>query len=122
MVSVRTSILEDLDAYPRTSRRSRATPSTAKSHIDDLRESPALNITKDLAEALPEAKILAVEPNVSELPKALSGLANVELAEHGEAIERADVLLVLVDHDEFKAVPATALAGKTVVDTKGLWR
>lgn len=93
-----------------------------KANIDDLRESPALNITKDLAEALPEAKILAVEPNVSELPKALSGLANVELAEHGEAIERADVLLVLVDHDEFKAVPATALAGKTVVDTKGLWR
>ena len=31
MVSVRTSILEDLDAYPRTSQRSRATPSTAKS-------------------------------------------------------------------------------------------
>ena len=93
-----------------------------KANIDDLRESPALNITKDLAEALPEAKILAVEPNVSQLPKALAGLANVELAEHGQAIERADVLLVLVDHDEFKAVPATALAGKTVVDTKGLWR
>ncbi|MBN9179485.1 MAG: hypothetical protein J0J00_02885, partial [Microbacterium sp.] len=33
MVSVRTSILEDLDAYPRTSRRSRATPSTAKSQF-----------------------------------------------------------------------------------------
>ncbi|CUW19851.1 putative protein without homology [Propionibacterium freudenreichii subsp. shermanii] len=33
MVSVRTSILEDLDAYPRTSRRSRATPSTAKSPV-----------------------------------------------------------------------------------------
>ena len=33
MVIVRTSILEDLDAYPRTSRRSRATPSTAKSPV-----------------------------------------------------------------------------------------
>ena len=31
MVSVKTSILEDLDVYPRTSRRPRATPSTAMS-------------------------------------------------------------------------------------------
>ena len=41
---------------------------------------------------------------------------------YAEAIQRADVVLVLVDHDQFKQVPATALAGKTVVDTKGLWR
>lgn len=93
-----------------------------KANIDDLRESPALNITRDLAEALPEASVLAVEPNVSELPQALAGLSNVELVEYQDAIERADVVLVLVDHDEFKSVPATALAGKTVVDTKGLWR
>ena len=46
----------------------------------------------------------------------------MELAETASAIERADVLLVLVDHDEFKSVAATALAGKAVVDTKGLWR
>ena len=32
MGSVRTSILEDLDVYPRTSRRPSTTPSTAKSH------------------------------------------------------------------------------------------
>ena len=93
-----------------------------KANIDDLRESPALNITRDLADALPEASVLAVEPNVSELPQALAGLSNVELVEYQDAIERADVVLVLVDHDEFKSVPATALAGKTVVDTKGLWR
>ena len=31
MGSVRTSILEDLDVYPRTSRRPSTTPSTAKS-------------------------------------------------------------------------------------------
>ena len=93
-----------------------------KANIDDLRESPALNITKDLAESLPEVSVLAVEPNVSELPKALAGLSNVELAETAEAIERADVVLVLVDHDEFKGVPAAALKGKAVVDTKGLWR
>ena len=68
------------------------------------------------------ATVLAVEPNVSELPKGLQGLANVEFADYQDAIERADVVLLLVDHDEFKTLPATALKGKAVVDTKGLWR
>lgn len=93
-----------------------------KPNIDDLRESPALNITKDLAEHVDHATVLAVEPNVSDLPKALKGLSNVEFAQYAEAIERADVVLLLVDHDEFKSIPATSLKGKTVVDTKGLWR
>lgn len=93
-----------------------------KANIDDLRESPAMNITKDLAEHVSHATVLAVEPNVSELPKGLQGLPNVEFAEYQDAIERADVVLLLVDHDEFKALPATALKGKAVVDTKGLWR
>lgn len=93
-----------------------------KANIDDLRESPALNITRDLAVALPHASVLAVEPNVSELPGALSGLSNVELTDYRVAIDKADVVLVLVDHEEFEGVPAAALAGKTVVDTKGLWR
>ncbi|WP_206478494.1 UDP-N-acetyl-D-mannosamine dehydrogenase [Kocuria sp. KRD140] len=93
-----------------------------KANIDDLRESPAMNITKELAEHVSHATVLAVEPNVSELPKALQGLANVEFADYQDAIERADVILLLVDHDEFKTLPATALKGKAVVDTKGLWR
>lgn len=93
-----------------------------KPNIDDLRESPALNITKDLAEHVDHATVLAVEPNVNELPKSLQDLSNVEFAEYSDAIERADVVLLLVDHDEFKTIPATALKGKSVVDTKGLWR
>lgn len=93
-----------------------------KANIDDLRESPAMNITKDLAQHVSRATVLAVEPNVKELPKGLQGLPNVEFAEYQDAIERADVVLLLVDHDEFKTLPATALKGKAVVDTKGLWR
>ena len=93
-----------------------------KANIDDLRESPAMNITKDLAEHVRHGTVLAVEPNVSELPKGLQGLPNVKFAEYQDAIARADVVLLLVDHDEFKTLPATALKGKAVVDTKGLWR
>lgn len=93
-----------------------------KANIDDLRESPALTIAGQLADEFPESSILAVEPHVSSLPRALEGKTNVTFEETNAAIEAADIIVLLVDHDQFKSVPATALAGKEVVDTRGLWR
>lgn len=93
-----------------------------KADVDDLRESPALSITHDLAVLLPQARVLAVEPNVPGLPDQLSGLQNVELAGCVEAVEQADVVVLLVDHKEFKDVDPGLLAGKRVVDTRGTWR
>ncbi len=93
-----------------------------KANIDDLRESPALTIAGQLADEFPESSILAVEPHVSALPRALVGKTNVTFEETNAAIEAADIIVLLVDHDQFKSVPATALAGKEVVDTRGLWR
>ncbi|MGK4066066.1 UDP-N-acetyl-D-mannosamine dehydrogenase [Rothia sp. HC945] len=92
-----------------------------KADIDDLRMSPALNIAADLAGSLPDIDVLAVEPNISALPAQLGALENVRLAELKE-IESTDVVLLLVDHKEFKQLPATALKGKTIIDTKGIWR
>ena len=91
-----------------------------KPDIDDLRESPSLQITVKLA-AASKARILAVEPNVHELPKALQGLDNVVFMDYMEAIREADVVLLLVDHKEFKALDADALQGKIVIDTRGIW-
>ena len=91
-----------------------------KADIDDLRESPALNIAVDLAEELEDKQILAVEPNVSELPKRLKGFDNVELVNYTDALEQADVIVLLVDHKEFKALANDKFEGKNVVDTKGL--
>lgn len=93
-----------------------------KPNIDDLRESPAMDITKRLAVEFGHGTVIAVEPNVSALPKKLEGIDNVEFADYETAIERADIVVLLVDHDEFKTVAATALAGKQIVDTKGIWR
>lgn len=93
-----------------------------KADIDDLRESPALNITVDLAEELENIKLLVAEPNVNELPKRLKGFDNAELKDYAEAIAEADVVLLLVDHKEFKNLNPDILNGKSVVDTKGLWR
>lgn len=93
-----------------------------KPNIDDLRTSPALSIAEKFASSNPEVNILAVEPNITELPDNLNALSNVSLTELEVALSTADVIVLLVDHDEFKTVPATALKGKTIIDTKGLWR
>lgn len=93
-----------------------------KADIDDLRESPALDIAARLAEEMEGVNFLAVEPNITELPKRLRGFDNIELATVEEAIERADTILLLVDHQEFKSLSQDALRNKNVIDTKGLWR
>lgn len=70
-----------------------------KPDIDDLRESPALQITEKLAAR--GYNILAVEPNVEELPKSLIDLENVKLVSLEEAIEKAHAVGVLVKHKQF---------------------
>jgi len=85
-----------------------------KPDIDDLRESPALDIVMRLAKEH-HGRILAVEPNIDELPSAVVG---VELTGYESARDQADVQLMLVDHREFKAFGF--IKGLTV-DTKGIW-
>lgn len=71
-----------------------------KPDIDDLRESPALDITKTLADNLSN-QILAVEPNIGSLPQVLKKHNNVSLATLSDALQHADVIVVLVKHKEF---------------------
>lgn len=93
-----------------------------KANIDDLRESPALEITEHLAERQLTDRLLVVEPYVDVLPPELSGRNGVELVGLDSALAAADVVVLLVDHQQFKAVPRQALADKLVIDTRGLWR
>ncbi|MFT5676862.1 MAG: UDP-N-acetyl-D-mannosaminuronic acid dehydrogenase, partial [Paraglaciecola sp.] len=90
-----------------------------KADIDDLRESPALDISSRLA-AANFAEVLAVEPNIKSLPANLE-TANIELVSLNDALERANVLVVLVDHAEFKALSSDQINTKVVVDTRGLF-
>ena len=92
-----------------------------KPNIDDLRESPALGIAAQLADRMPTAKLLAVEPHIDALPKQLAGRDNVSLAGIDEALDSSDIIVVLVDHDVFKSIPAQRVAGHKIVDAKGLW-
>ncbi|WAP52908.1 UDP-N-acetyl-D-mannosamine dehydrogenase [Arthrobacter sp. ATA002] len=93
-----------------------------KSNIDDLRESPAVAIVRDLSQRLEGTSVLVAEPHVSELPAVLQEPGNVALVSTEEAIAEADVVLLLVDHDAFKSLNTELLAGKQVVDTRGIWR
>lgn len=93
-----------------------------KNDIDDLRESPSLEIVKRLAVDNPELDIRVVEPNVEELPPVLNNLSNLTKQDAADAIAAAEVVLLLVNHKEFVALDKTVLQGKTVIDTKGIWR
>ena len=44
------------------------------------------------------------------------------MAETEEAIARADVVLLLVDHREFRDLDRRLLTGRIVIDTRGAWR
>jgi UDP-N-acetyl-D-mannosaminuronic acid dehydrogenase len=86
-----------------------------KANVDDLRESPAVEITAALAAAgLP---VLAVEPHVRALPSSLEG--KVKLVSLAEAVSAANVIVLLVDHRAFGSLTLAALAGKAPIDTRG---
>ncbi|MBO2653272.1 UDP-N-acetyl-D-mannosamine dehydrogenase [Shewanella algae] len=87
-----------------------------KPNIDDLRESPAMYITKLLARNHP-GSVIAVEPNISintQIDK------NVNLFSFEEAISKANIHVLLVDHNEFYE-QEICKSLKYVVDTKGIW-
>ncbi|MGR3807938.1 UDP-N-acetyl-D-mannosaminuronic acid dehydrogenase [Pasteurella testudinis DSM 23072] len=90
-----------------------------KPDIDDLRESPAVEITAELAD-WHAGKVLAVEPNIEKLSAQLQ--QKVELSELDHALATADILVLLVDHKQFKAVEPQQISQQWVIDTRGIWR
>ena len=86
-----------------------------KPDIDDLRESPALNITKQLAQ-LHSGTVIAVEPNIKKLPK---NITSFELQTLNNAKTNANIHLLLVDHQEFKS---ENIDNTYLIDTKGIWK
>lgn len=89
-----------------------------KPDIDDLRESPALMIAERIL-STHAGGVMIVEPNVASLPaKCLLGGALVSAT---EAISTADILVLLVDHQSFKALGRQELQDCLIVDCRGIW-
>ncbi|PRB77944.1 UDP-N-acetyl-D-mannosamine dehydrogenase [Arthrobacter sp. MYb214] len=93
-----------------------------KANVDDLRESPAVNIAVELAEHFPNVRLSIVEPFVDELPRALQNFDNVHLVDLQVAFDNEQLIVLLVDHDIFKLIPKSTLEAKDLVDTRGMWK
>ena len=73
-----------------------------KPNIDDLRESPAVAITQQITASHP-GQVWAVEPNIESLPSSLEG--KLVLKNLDTAIEESDISVLLVNHNQFQALP-----------------
>ncbi len=90
-----------------------------KADIDDLRESPSVEIAYSLAKRR-IGNVLAVEPHITSLPSKLNGL--IELRSLEDALKEADIVVLLVDHTVFRAAVGRQKSGAVVVDTRGLFQ
>jgi UDP-N-acetyl-D-mannosaminuronic acid dehydrogenase len=83
-----------------------------KPNIDDLRESPAKYITQKVMQSEPE-NLLIVEPNIKEH-------SVFKLTNYKEAYERADIVVFLVAHKEFKTLEWRS--DKVILDFCGIFK
>ena len=84
-----------------------------KPNIDDLRESPAKYIAQKVLQNANNEEYYIVEPNITE--------HNVfKLTNYKEAVQKADIIVFLVAHKEFKNLEITS--DKTVMDFCGIKR
>ena len=83
-----------------------------KADLDDIRESPALGIVKQIKGAN-IGEVLVAEPNLKEHKE-------FDLLPYQEVINRSDIVVLLVDHKPFKALTAIDLKEKILIDTRGV--
>jgi UDP-N-acetyl-D-mannosaminuronic acid dehydrogenase len=88
---------------------------TFKANIDDLRESPSMDIVKMLIKS-GIGTVMACDPNVSK------DKAPFPLHDLKDVLKKADILLLLVDHHEFTEIDPQVIKDKVVIDTKGVLR
>jgi UDP-N-acetyl-D-mannosaminuronic acid dehydrogenase len=92
-----------------------------KPDIDDLRESPAMEVVQMIS-LRKIGHVLAAEPHIEHLPPSLTQFDNIELVSAKEAVRRANIIVMLVSHQAFYAINREQLEGKQVIDTRGVWQ
>jgi UDP-N-acetyl-D-mannosaminuronic acid dehydrogenase len=91
-----------------------------KADIDDLRESPAVEIVGGLARRK-LGTVLAVEPHITALPEKLRK-AGARLSSLDQALSSSGVIVVLVNHSAFAGLRARIGKDVITVDATGLLR
>jgi len=90
-----------------------------KPDIDDLRESPAVEIAIQVG-LMGFAKLYLVEPNIQEIPQGFD-TKFAELVDLDVDLTEVDVVVLLVDHTPFKEINLGLFSGKQIIDTRGIW-
>lgn len=93
---------------------------TFKPDVDDLRQSPALQIVEELARN--GVRLAVCEPHIRELPPLLAGLDTVKKLPLEDCLREAGIVLALVDHTAFSGIDPASLAPRALIDACGLWR
>ncbi|MBQ23764.1 UDP-N-acetyl-D-mannosamine dehydrogenase [Alcanivorax sp.] len=88
-----------------------------KPDIDDLRESPALQIVESIMNNH-VGDVLVIEPNVQKLPGLLS---KAEKVSYESGWDAADIHVMLVDHKDFKKTDLKFRNDKKYIDLRGVW-
>ena len=88
-----------------------------KADVDDLRESASLAIAMELVRRFP-GQVSVVEPHLHAAPPGL----DAEFLTLDDALAAPGALLLLTDHSVFARVPSAALAGRRIIDTRGVFR
>ena len=91
-----------------------------KPNIDDLRQSPALEIAKKIS-LMSFKKLYLVEPNIFIMPNCFEDDNDIELVSLEFAVNSSDIVVLLVDHNEFNQIDLDLLSDKYVIDTCGIW-
>ncbi|WP_241622452.1 UDP-N-acetyl-D-mannosamine dehydrogenase [Rosenbergiella australiborealis] len=89
-----------------------------KPDIDDLRESPAVQVARLISD-WHQGETLLVEPHIRQLPTHFSNKAALVSIE--EALKDADILVLLTDHQVFKTLHRQQFTTEFVIDTRGAW-
>lgn len=84
-----------------------------KADVDDTRSSPAVDIVRSLQRDL-DVPMMIVEPNLASHPE-------FELASLEEAMNGANIVLVLTDHKQFRRIDRELLHEKMLIDTRGIF-
>jgi UDP-N-acetyl-D-mannosaminuronic acid dehydrogenase len=85
-----------------------------KPDVDDLRESPSLEIAKKLQEDN-IGKLIVAEPNISEYE-------GLDLKSYKDVVKQSDILVILVQHQDFVDLHRLISKNQIVIDACGAFR
>ena len=89
-----------------------------KPDIDDLRESPAMKIVKNLLKSQ-IGTIFVVEPHLREIPNALKNEENLVIIDLDEALSQCNIIVLLVNHKKFSQIKDDCIKEKILLDMVG---